>query len=319
MPLLDMPLSQLNNYMGRNPKPKDFDQYWESALRELDKVDPKVTLEKAEFQTSYAECQHLYFNSVNGARIYAKYVRPIQPEANGQAILLFHGYAGQSHEWSEMLKFVAAGASVFFLDVRGQSGRSVDPGGVKGNTLHGHIIRGIESGSSALFYRSVFLDTVQLARVVQSFPDVQPNRISTSGWSQGGALALACAALVPEIEKVATVYPFLSDYQRVWEMDCVNDAYKELKEYFRAYDPQHLQEAAFFQTLGYIDIQHLSNRVKAKVMMGTGLMDSACPPSTQFAVYNKLSGYKRIKIYPDFGHEVLPGMKDHIYQFLFCE
>jgi len=42
-------------------------------------------------------------------------------------------------------------------------------------------------------------------------------------------------------------------------------------------------------------------RVKAKVLMGTGLMDSICPPSTQFAAYNKINSEKMLKIYPDFG------------------
>ena len=36
MPLIDKPLPELKNYLGRNPKPEDFDRYWEHALAELD-------------------------------------------------------------------------------------------------------------------------------------------------------------------------------------------------------------------------------------------------------------------------------------------
>src|SRR5712691_12634649 len=34
MPVFEMPLDQLKVYGGRNPRPSDFDAYWERALRE---------------------------------------------------------------------------------------------------------------------------------------------------------------------------------------------------------------------------------------------------------------------------------------------
>jgi cephalosporin-C deacetylase len=50
--------------------------------------------------------------------------------------------------------------------------------------------------------------------------------------------------------------------------------------------------------------------------MGLGLMDEICPPSTQFAAYNKIKAEKSLAIYPDHGHEDLPGHSDNIYQFM---
>ena len=41
--------------------------------------------------------------------------------------------------------------------------------------------------------------------------------------------------------------------------------------------------------------------------MTTGLMDQICPPSTQFAAYNKITSPKSVEFFPDFGHEALPG------------
>ena len=46
--------------------------------------------------------------------------------------------------------------------------------------------------------------------------------------------------------------------------------------------------------------------MKAKMLMFTGLMDNVCPPSTQFAAYNKITSEKKVVFYPDFGHEGLP-------------
>ena len=50
-------------------------------------------------------------------------------------------------------------------------------------------------------------------------PEVDADRVAATGGSQGGALTLACAALEPRIKRAAPVFPFLCDYQRVWEMD----------------------------------------------------------------------------------------------------
>jgi cephalosporin-C deacetylase len=45
-------------------------------------------------------------------------------------------------------------------------------------------------------------------------------------------------------------------------------------------------------------------------------MDTICPPSTQFAAYNKITAKKNLLIYPDFGHEGLPGVNDRIFNYM---
>jgi cephalosporin-C deacetylase len=50
--------------------------------------------------------------------------------------------------------------------------------------------------------------------------------------------------------------------------------------------------------------------------MTTALMDTVCPPSTQFAAYNKITSPKEVVLYPDFAHEVPPGHNDRIFEFL---
>src|SRR5690606_1033304 len=224
-------------------------------------------------------------------------------------------YSGSSGSWYDKLGYVASGFSVAALDCRGQGGLSEDVGGVKGNTLYGHIIRGLDDSPEKLLYRSIFLDTAQLARIVMDMPEVDENRVGALGGSQGGALTLACAALEPRIKRLAPVYPFLCDYKRVWEMDLAKNAYQELTDYFRRFDPTHAREDEIFTTLGYIDVQYLANRIKGEVLMAVGLMDTICPPSTQFAAYNKITSKKEMVIYPDYGHEMLPGFDDMTFEF----
>jgi cephalosporin-C deacetylase len=317
MPLtFDMPLEKLKVYEGRNPRPADFDAYWDQALSGMRSIDPEVELVPAEFQVPYAECFHLYFTGVQGARVHAKLLRPRNAPEPHPAVVVFHGYSGDSGNWSGKLGYVAMGFTVAALDCRGQGGLSEDKGGVLGNTLHGHIIRGLDGAPEDLLFRQIFLDAAQLARIVMDMPDVDANRVGATGGSQGGGLSLACAALEPGIRRVAPVFPFLCDYRRVWEMDLAKGAYAELQEYFRRFDPLHQREEEAFTKLGYIDVQHLVPRIRGEVFMAVGLMDQVCPPSTQFAAYNKITAPKSLAIYPDFGHESLPGHPDSEIQFM---
>jgi cephalosporin-C deacetylase len=316
MPIFEMPLAELRVYGGRNPKPNDFDQFWTRASDELAQTDPDTELRPAEFQAPFAECFDLYFTGVGGARIHAMYLRPRVREAPLPAILRFHGYSSNSGDWFDKLGYAASGCAVAAMDCRGQGGSSQDTSHVTGTTFHGHIVRGLQDGPEQLLFRQVYLDTVQLARVVMSFDEVDATRIGATGASQGGGLSLACAALEPRVTMVAPVYPFLCDFRRVWEMDLAKAAYEELTTFFRQFDPMHKREDEIFTRLGYIDVQHLSDRIRGRVFFITALMDTVCPPSTQFAAYNKIRSAKEMVLYPDYGHETLPGAADQIYQFL---
>ncbi len=316
MPMLDMPLEELRVYTGINPKPDDYDAYWDRALQEMAAVDAEVELKPASFQAPGAECFHLYFTGVRGARVHAKFVRPKRIDSPCPAVLQFHGYTLDSGEWHAKLAHVAIGQCVAALDCRGQGGLSQDVGGVKGNTHQGHIIRGLADDPDNLLYRQIFLDTAQLARIVMDMAEVDEQRVGAMGASQGGALTLACAALEPRVRKAAAMYPFLCDYRRVWEMDMTGSAYAELRTFFKRHDPTHARADQWFGRLGYIDVQHLAPRIRAEVLMGVGLMDEVCPPSSQFAAYNRITSKKQMVVYPDFGHEGLPGFFDRGFTML---
>lgn len=314
MPVFELPLAELRTYTGRSPKPPDFDEFWSRALAEQEHTDPQAELKPAAFSAPFAECFDLYFSGVGGARIHAMYLRP-KTKNMLPAILRFHGYTSNSGDWYDKLPYVASGYAIAAMDCRGQGGSSEDVSRVTGSTFHGHIVRGLQDEPDQLLFRQIYLDTVQLARVLMSFEEIDPKRIGVTGASQGGGLSLACAALEPRVAMVAPVYPFLSDFRRVWEMDLAKAAYEELTTFFRQFDPLHLREEDIFMRLGYIDVQHLADRIAGRVLFTMALMDTVCPPSTQFAAYNKIRSPKELLIYPDYGHETLPGSADRIFQF----
>ncbi len=223
MPLVDMSVEELFKYNGSSPCPKDFDEYWDDALKEMNSLDYKEEFIKKEFPSKIADMYDLYYTGTNGARIHAKVAVPKNIEGRVPAVLMFHGLGWRSCDWHEML--------------------------------------------------------------------------------------------VPQIKKCAVFYPYLSDFKRLYEMDLNIGAYEGLKNYFRFFDPTHEREEEIFERLGYIDIQNLAKRMKAELLMFTGLMDTTCPPSTQFAMYNKVTSKKNVIFYPEYGHEGMLCSGDKIFEF----
>lgn len=126
MPIVDMPLSHLQEYQGRNPRPEDFDDFWDRSLAEMRSLNADVEIVPASFKANFADCFDLFFTGVRGARIHAKLVRPKLLSKQARAVVRLHGYSSNSGDWVGHLSLAAAGFVVAALDCRGQGGLSVE-------------------------------------------------------------------------------------------------------------------------------------------------------------------------------------------------
>lgn len=246
-----------------------------------------------------------------------KFMRNAYFQKKAPTLFYFHGYQGQSPDWTQKLNYVCSGYAVICMDVRGQAGKSQDLGMFEGMTVKGQVIRGAVSSAEQLFYKDVYLDVYQLVEIVASFERVDCHRLYSYGASQGGALALVYAALNPKIKKTVAVYPFLSDFKRVLELGNHSEPYDELFRYFKFSDPFHETESDFLSVLSYIDVKNFAQLIECPVTMIIGLQDIVCPPSTQFAIYNRITSEKKIKLLPEYGHESMNvKINDYIYDQL---
>lgn len=317
MELFHCKTDELIGYQGIGKAPDDYDAYWEKALQEMNQLPMTFRTVPSDFVCKSAISYDLYFMGVGGAEIHCQYLRPKNTEGKKiPAIALFHGYWTNSGDWSSKLGYIAEGFAVLAMDVRGQGGTSFDNGVYKGNTQSGHIIRGLEDDSpDKLFYRNVFLDTAQVIKVLANMDDIDEKHIFATGASQGGALSVACAALSPIVKAVAPVYPYLCDFQGVYQNSFSGTTYEEMTWYFRQRDPTHKNEDFFFNRLGYIDLKNISKYIKCPVLWTMALSDTVCPPFAQMAAFNGISSPKEIQYYPEYGHEWLPYSGDKILDF----
>jgi cephalosporin-C deacetylase len=206
---------------------------------------------------------------------------------------------GLPYEWT---LWPAAGFAQLVMDTRGQGsdgivGDTADVGWT-GPSVPGVLTRGIEDPREH-YYRRVFTDAVRAVDTARSHQRINPARIVVSGRSQGGAIALAAAALCDDVLGVMSDVPFLCDIRRAVTLTD-EEPYLEIVRYCRT---RRDSADRVFATLAYLDGVNFARRATAPALFSVGLMDMVCPPSTVYAAHNCYAGPKRMVTYPFNEHE----------------
>ena len=310
-------IEALGGYYGATPRPDDFESFWQARMAEADAVPLHYTVTQAQEVPSWDSCEFLdlWFTGMEGARLYAKFLRPCRSEPM-PLVLQFHGYPGASRSFAEQASFAGMGMALIAMDCPGQAGYSEDVGGFLGTTVSGHIIAGLDGPPERMYYVRLHQNIRILCRLVRELDGIDTSRVFVNGGSQGGGLGLACAALNPElIDRAAILYPFLSDFKLVWDLGADEIAYEGLRYYARWFDADEHQRDRWFRQLGYIDSKNFAPMIRCPVLFGTGLDDVICPPQTQCAVYNNLHCARKRYLFPGYGHEEIPEFDDMLLDF----
>lgn len=311
----DLPLDALREYAPSIAIPPDFDAFWRQTLEETARCAPL----SAEFidlpDPAYrlVRVQDVSFSGFGGARVRGWMIVPADsafamentlagPERL-PCLVSFVGYGGGRSLPIDHLAPAVAGMAHFVMDTRGQgAGWSMGdtPDDVGSGPAHtGFLTRGIESPQT-YYYRRVFTDAARAVEAAAAHPLVNPARIAVGGASQGGAIAIAAAALASQhVAALVADVPFLCHVRRAATLTD-QPPYSELAAYARA---QRERTDRAFQTLAYFDCANLVTRVRAPSLWSAALMDMVCPPSTVFAAFNRAPGAKEMCVYEFNGHE----------------
>jgi cephalosporin-C deacetylase len=323
MPWYDLPTEQLNDYRTGTREPAGLDRWWQQRLEEARAVAGEPALTRYE-AVSYAplEVYDTEFSGAGGDRIRAWYLRPAGgPEAGAPVVVKFIGYGGGRGRPADHVLLPALGYALLVMDTRGQGGRwSTGATGDHADGWHAGpenasvMTRGIARPED-YYYTRLFTDAVRAVETACALTGAA--RVGVTGASQGGGLALAAAALVPQLVAVCHAdVPFLCDVQRAITL-APRTPYTEVPE-FLAHQVDLIPAA--LDTLRYVDCALLARRITARCLLSVGLMDDICPPSTVFAAYNEITAGKDISVHPFTGHAV-PGVHverqlRHLREFL---
>ena len=320
----DLPADQLASYHGSTSAPEDLDRFWADTLAEARRHPLAVTVTPYPSGLQTVDVYDVVFPGFGGDPIRAWLRLPAQ-SLRGDGLLpgvvQFAGYGGGRGEAHEGLFWASAGFAHLQMDNRGQGagwskGTTPDAAGSAGPQVPGVMTRGVLDPQT-YYYRRLVTDAVRAVEAMCSLAGsgsapVDPERVAVLGMSQGGGLALAAAALCPEVAAVVALVPFMSDFPRALN---VTDAYP----YREITDFLSMQRGAVqqvMQTLRYFDVVNLVPRAKAPALFSVGLMDTTTPPSTVYAAYNTYAGPKELTVWPFNQHEA-GGAEDELAALAF--
>jgi cephalosporin-C deacetylase len=73
---------------------------------------------------------------------------------------------------------------------------------------------------------------------------------------------------------------------------------------------------SMLKTFSYFDTKNMANWIKCPVIMGIGLQDEICPPSTSFATYNYIESKKQYSVYKNAKHYQPKSHYENRFKFL---
>ncbi|MDR1767167.1 MAG: acetylxylan esterase [Propionibacteriaceae bacterium] len=300
--LKDMPLEELRRYQGNVAMPDDFDAFWQRTLAESRAAAEPLDLTPVPTRLKTVDVYDLTFPGFAGQPVKAWVRAPHGETGPLPAVVSYVGYGGGRGLPMETLLWASAGYVHVHMDTRGQgSGWSVGETpdfGPTGPAVAGVCTRGIDDRET-YYYRRLFTDAVLAVDAARQLPMVDAARIGTTGGSQGGAMALASAALATGVKASWISVPFMSDVRRAVEATDTRP-YAEFAEYLACHRDQ---VERVYATLAYFDGVNFARRASVPAVITAALMDDIVPASTVFAVHHNYAGPNELVVWSHNGHE----------------
>jgi len=283
--------------------PPDFDEFWQTAMSDLAKVDPQYKISRdEEHSTKYHD---VYRVDMKGLDEFPFYGYLSIPKLKGKYPVII-GFGGYKKEVMPLLfdEFISFSVNVRGIDKKYE--KDFNPDNIE------QIMLKAES-KDAYVYKGIYMDCVRAVEFVYAHGHMgmDLNRVLAFGGSQGATMGLVTAALMPDkINAVIASNPVFADWKNSFavgkskrELSFPSDA---IVRYLRE-NPDFTEEQ-MLETFNYFDLQNFMPKVKCPVLYAVGLQDEFIAPGSAIAAYNKLPfdalSKSELFIFPDLGHEI---------------
>ena len=277
-------------------EPEDFQQFWDNAMAELAKVPVKAERKETD-ATSQQKGKFNFWDvkvdCAGGMPVSGYLSMPVNAVPKSLPVVVIFQSAGVGNSW----KSVVPGAICFSINAHGiENGRP--PAfyqELQRTTYKNYWWIGAEDRNK-FYFRGMFLRVKRALDYVKTLPEYDGSNLIVFGGSQGGAQALAAAALDSDVKVACAMVPGMCDLGGI-----VGGRLSGWPRLIRMKDCKLLNKAVA-NTLQYYEMAFFAKRVKAEVFFTVGLVDNTCCPTSVYAAYNSIPGKKHIEVFPKGGH-----------------
>ncbi|MBQ2741444.1 MAG: acetylxylan esterase [Oscillospiraceae bacterium] len=274
---------------------QDFEAFWRKEIEQLRQKPVEITRKKLELPydktfTTY----EIKFNTHDETVVDAFFSVPNDGKEKHPCVIVYHGGGERKEIFADIL---ATGACCFAMDVRSQGGTTVDKANyTSGDMLGGIMTRGILD-KREFYMKNIYLDAIRAVDVVETLPEVDPERIVTYGASQGGALSITASALSRKVKKCYTaVTSYCCIPQRVYSATGV---FASTHSFLRTY-PEYTDTA--MDTLSYFDMNNMVSLLSVPSLFCVALADKICLPEYVYSAYAHAECEKELLLVPFAPH-----------------
>ena len=276
--------------------PKDFDKFWSRQLKAMRKCKMNPSLKPVEFPAKVkqheADCE-LYALEINmhqGRPVHAYIAWPKNADkASLPVMICLHG-AGYSR--SDAVKAVTwASKGAIAIDINAHGYPDDQPQEYYDNLGNGELKdyrnRKVVDHDS-FYFRLMYLRAVRAIDFATSLPTWDGKRIMSYGSSQGGAQAIAVAAIDKRVGAVVAHVPAITDLAGYLQNH---------RGGWPAYDRQMKTGEnieAEMAVLPYYDGAVMIQKTKAKLLIEAGLIDTTCPSECVIGAFNVAPGKDKV-------------------------
>lgn len=283
--------------------PPDFDEFWQTAMSDLAKVDPQYKITRSEeHSTKYHD---VYRIDMVGLDEFPFYGFLSIPKLKGKYPVII-GYGGYKKEVFPLLfdEFISFAVNVRGIDKKYE--KEFNPDNKE------QIMINAED-KNAYVYKGIYMDCIRAVDFVYSHEHMGMDltRVLAFGGSQGATMGLVTAALLPnKINAVIASNPVFADWKNSFAVGKSKRVLTFPSDAIVRYlkDNPDFTEEQMLETFNYFDLQNFMPKVQCPVLYAVGLQDDFISPSSAIAAYNKLRMDARaaseLYIFPDLGHEI---------------
>ena len=313
-------LEDARSYRGAWLRPSNFESFWETSVTFAQNAQVKSVVELPS-ATQVATFKRITFTSTDQTQLRARVILPAgvsaaelttavealpaaEPSATTElpAVVLFSDLGRGVRSWLHLLRFSALGLPVVALEARPCEAQLKDAwrGVLTAEELAHALINLDDAASSTL--KQLIDDALVTTAVASRFLG---RTIVTWGEGLGGSQALFAAALLPkEVSVTMALNPLFADNATT------------LRTVVGCGDTP--QSDAAIDVVGLLDSACAAELVRVPALIGTALLDQSAPTEGTFALYNRLTGQKEMRVYPKFGHERINQFENEQINYL-CE